>query len=165
MNHLACRAFMSLILTASGAEQRQIREGQDGISMHSRRNKDIEGDTLILCQEFIKNLYEQSGRGQMAGSFLDAYDLVSAAITYICLMAPQMNASPAAAEGTATVWPPARSQQDLVPKLMEVVHKASTLITQISARFPAFEGIHRLLFTLASFNLDPKVSFPHNLFL
>ena len=59
---------------------------------------------------------------------------------YICLEAKQGQASSA---GIGSRIPDKA-------ELMEVVHKASVLVTQIASRFPALDGFHRFFLMLAS---------------
>lgn len=95
--------------------------------------RDVENDALASCRLFISASYEQTGYGKASGSFLDAYDVVSAAVVYACL---------SQRDGAS----PDRQRTELT----EVLHKASTLVTQISARSPALGDFHRLFLVLSS---------------
>lgn len=102
--------------------------------------RDVEDDALASCRRFISASYKRIGHGKTAGSFLDAYDVISAAVVYACL---SRRAGVSQSQGRA--------------ELMEVLHKASTLVTQISARFPALGDFHRLFFVLSNRLVEDEV--------
>lgn len=83
--------------------------------------------------------YDRGGQSQPIRSFLDAYDLIAATVGYICLEAKQEPASSAAPRADTTNK----------AELIEVVHKASVLVTQMASRFPALDGFHRFFLSLS----------------
>ncbi|KAI1035078.1 hypothetical protein LB503_011610 [Fusarium chuoi] len=55
-------------------------------------DSEVEADTISCCKALIEKLYSRSGSGTTV-SFLDAYDILAAAVAYVCLAqhAPQPN--------------------------------------------------------------------------
>ncbi|KAF5970216.1 hypothetical protein FBULB1_9808 [Fusarium bulbicola] len=55
-------------------------------------DSEVEADTISCCKALIEKLYNRSGSGTTV-SFLDAYDILAAAVAYVCLVqrAPQSN--------------------------------------------------------------------------
>ncbi|RSM05062.1 hypothetical protein CEP52_006467 [Fusarium oligoseptatum] len=125
LDQLACRA---LILMANPARPIE-RDSQ----LYLGTWADIEADTINSCKRLIEHLYDRSGRALERGSFLDAYDVLSAAVVYVCLAqrASGMN------------------QQGLT-QIFEVVSKASIVLTQYSSRFSALGTFQQFLLTLST---------------
>ena len=103
---------------------------------------------LGSCRRLIEQLYDRSGQGLVDGSFLDAYDLFSAAIAYICLLQ--------------------RTQQGLA-QTFEVVSKASVLLARYASRFTALDVFLRFLLDLSAKTVEgqgslDQVSVPPALF-
>lgn len=94
---------------------------------------DVEADVISSCKRLIEKLYDCSGRGLERGSFLDAYDVLSAAVVYVCL----------AQRASAT------NQQGLA-QIFEVVSKASIVLTQYASRFSALGTFQQFLLTLST---------------
>lgn len=124
VDQLACRA---LILAVSPTPAPHTNPG-----ILLGTPQDVDDDTLASCRRFIDASYERTGHGNPSGSFLDAYDIIAAAVVYACL----------SRRAVASLGRPAEP--------MEVIHKASTLVTQISARFPTLGDFHRLFMALSS---------------
>lgn len=125
VHQLACRA---LIQTVSPTPSPHTNPGILPGTTH-----DVEHDTMASCKSFISAAYERTGHRKATGSVLDAYDVVSIAVVYGCL---------SKRDGA--------SSDRRRAELTEVLHKASTLVTQISARFPALGDFHRLFLVLSS---------------
>ncbi|RMJ03314.1 hypothetical protein CDV36_015159 [Fusarium kuroshium] len=125
LDQLACRA---LILMANPA-----RPMESDPQLYLGTWADIEADTINSCKRLIEHLYDRSGRALERGSFLDAYDVISAAVVYVCLAqrASGMN------------------QQGLT-QIFEVVSKASIVLTQYSSRFSALGTFQQFLLTLST---------------
>lgn len=132
VDQLTCRA---LIQTVSPAPKPHTNPG-----ILPGTTRDVDDDALASCRRFISASYERIGQGKTAGSFLDAYDMLSAAVVYACLV---RRAGVSQSQGRA--------------ELIEVLHKASTLVTQISARFPALGNFHRLFLVLSNKLVEDEV--------
>lgn len=149
-DNLSSRAFLLMI---------QLAVSQEDIPAQSRgeqllaRLKTIGPDALQTFRRHITFSYDRSTNNQLIGCFLDAYDLLAASIAYLCLQGLY-------ARKSQTNSFPSTAEQDpvMLAELIEVVHKASTLVTQISSRFPTFEGVHGFLFDLYQIVLDTRVS-------
>ncbi|KAH7324538.1 fungal-specific transcription factor domain-containing protein [Stachybotrys elegans] len=139
VNQLECRGLLQIVgLFEEGQEEREKRQARADI-IPARIMDEIQKDTRAACRRFIMTSYDRAGQWQTTRSFLDSYDLVAATVGYICLEAKQGQASPAGP----------RAQTPNKAELMEVVHKASVLVTQIASRFPALDGFHRFFLTLS----------------
>ncbi|UPK91502.1 hypothetical protein LCI18_002437 [Fusarium solani-melongenae] len=125
LDQLACRA---LILMAN-----PVRPDESNSQLYLGTWADIEGDIISSCKRLIEKLYDRSGRALERGSFLDAYDVLSAAVVYVCLAqrASGMN------------------QQGLT-QIFEGVSKASIVLTQYASRFSALETFQQFLLTLST---------------
>ncbi|RSL87584.1 hypothetical protein CEP51_002167 [Fusarium floridanum] len=125
LDQLACQA---LVLMANPA-----RPIESDSQLYLGTWADIDADTINSCKRLIERLYDQSGRALERGSFLDAYDVLSAAVVYVCLAqrASGMN------------------QQGLT-QIFEVVSKASIVLTQYSSRFSALGTFQQFLLTLST---------------
>ncbi|KAF4494839.1 hypothetical protein FAGAP_9021 [Fusarium agapanthi] len=121
---LACRA---LIPMAQPREQNPTNSEVDAES-----DSELEADTISCCKALIEKLYSRSGSGTTV-SFLDAYDILAAAVAYVCLVqrTPQPN-------------------QTGLTHMFEVVSKASILITQCSYKFSALSIFQQFLLTLST---------------
>ncbi|KAF5650771.1 STB5-SIN3 binding protein [Fusarium tjaetaba] len=124
LDQLACRALILMVqpkdpsLTSSEAD--------------AESDSEVEADTISCCKALIERLYNRSGSGTTV-SFLDAYDILAAAVAYICLVqrAPQPN-------------------QTGLTQTFEVVSKASILLTQCSSKFSALSIFQQFLLTLST---------------
>ncbi|SPO04149.1 uncharacterized protein DNG_06832 [Cephalotrichum gorgonifer] len=112
VDQLACRALIQMV---SPAPQAHSNPG-----MLPGTTQDVEEDTLVSCHRFISSLYDRTGHAKNAGSFLDAYDVISAGVVFACL----------------THRAAASSSDRRVAELTEVVHKASTLSNLGKSYFP-----------------------------
>ncbi|ENH62358.1 Protein STB5 [Fusarium oxysporum f. sp. cubense race 1] len=124
LDQLACRA---LILMVQPRDQNLTNSEVDAES-----DGEVEADTISCCKALIEKLYNMSGSGTTV-SFLDAYDILAAAVAYVCLVqrAPQPN------------------QQGLT-QTFEVVSKASILLTQCSSKFSALSIFQQFLLSLST---------------
>ncbi|KAK2686504.1 hypothetical protein QWA68_014387 [Fusarium oxysporum] len=124
LDQLACRA---LILMVQPRDQNLTNSEVDAES-----DGEVEADTISCCKALIEKLYNRSGSGTTV-SFLDAYDILAAAVAYVCLVqhAPQPN------------------QQGLT-QTFEVVSKASILLTQCSSKFSALSIFQQFLLSLST---------------
>ncbi|TXC06147.1 hypothetical protein FocTR4_00009535 [Fusarium oxysporum f. sp. cubense] len=124
LDQLACRA---LILMVQPRDQNLTNSEVDAESAG-----EVEADTISCCKALIEKLYNRSGSGATV-SFLDAYDILAAAVAYVCLVqrAPQPN------------------QQGLT-QTFEVVSKASILLTQCSSKFSALSIFQQFLLSLST---------------
>ncbi|KAG5801587.1 hypothetical protein H9Q71_013830 [Fusarium xylarioides] len=124
LDQLACRA---LILMVQPRDQNPTSSEVDAES-----DKEVEADTISCCKALIEKLYNRSGSGATV-SFLDAYDILAAAVAYICLVqrTPQPN-------------------QTGLTQTFEVVSKASILLTQCSSKFSALSIFQQFLLSLST---------------
>ncbi|KAF5699757.1 STB5-like transcription factor [Fusarium mundagurra] len=124
LDQLACRA---LILMVQPKDQNLTNSEVDAES-----DSEVEADTISCCKALIEKLYNRSGSGTTV-SFLDAYDILAAAVAYICLVqrAPQPN-------------------QTGLTQTFEVVSKASILLTQCSSKFSALSIFQQFLLSLST---------------
>ncbi|KAJ4226257.1 hypothetical protein NW759_004840 [Fusarium solani] len=125
LDQLACRA---LILMAN-----PVRPDESHSQLYLGTWADVEADIISSCKRLIEKLYDRSGRALERGSFLDAYDALSAAVVYVCL----------AQRASAT------NQQGLA-QIFEVVSKASIVLTQYSSRFSALGTFQQFLLALST---------------
>ncbi|KAF5576894.1 STB5-like transcription factor [Fusarium pseudocircinatum] len=124
LDQLACRA---LILMVKPKDQNLTSSEVDAES-----DSEVEADTISCCKALIEKLYSRSGSGTTV-SFLDAYDILAAAVAYICLVqrTPQPN-------------------QTGLTQTFEVMSKASILLTQCSSKFSALGVFQQFLLTLST---------------
>lgn len=94
---------------------------------------DVTSDAVEACQRLINRLYERYGAGDAAGSFMDAYDALSAAVVLTCL----------------TKRLGRRGPQHLT-QLLAAINKTSSVVAQVAGRFPAFRAFGELLFRLSA---------------
>ncbi|KAJ4115328.1 hypothetical protein NW768_011180 [Fusarium equiseti] len=85
----------------------------------------IKTDTITSCKRLIETQYTKS----RTVSFLDAYNILAAAVAYICLSQPNQ-------QGFAQTF--------------EVVSKASVLLTQCSTRFSGLSVFQQFLLSLST---------------
>ncbi|KAM6534165.1 hypothetical protein FALCPG4_007101 [Fusarium falciforme] len=125
LDQLACRALIMMV--------NPVRPDESNSQLYLGTWADIEADIISSCKRLIEKLYDRSGRALERGSFLDAYDVLSAAVVYVCLAqrASGMN------------------QQGLT-QIFEVVSKASIVLTQYSSRFSALGTFQQFLLTLST---------------
>ncbi|KAI1017586.1 hypothetical protein LB504_003772 [Fusarium proliferatum] len=124
LDQLTCRA---LILMVQPRDQNLTNSEADAES-----DGEVEADTISSCKALIEKLYNRSGSGTTV-SFLDAYDILAAAVAYVCLVqhAPQPN-------------------QTGLSQTFEVVSKASILLTQCSSKFSALSIFQQFLLSLST---------------
>lgn len=94
--------------------------------------EDVETDTVDSCQRLIDSLYDRYNQGTSSGGFIDAYDALSAAVVLTCL-AKRLG----------------RQEPRHLAQVLESINKASSVVAQISGRFPALRDYRELLFTLS----------------
>ncbi|KAF4954945.1 hypothetical protein FSARC_11974, partial [Fusarium sarcochroum] len=133
LDQLACRALILMINPIAGNIANSGLDTEDYV--------DIEADTISCCKSLIEKLYSRSGSGIPGVSFLDAYDILAAAVAYVCLVqrAPQSN------------------QQGLT-QTFEVVSKASILLTQCSSIFSALNVFQQFLLALSTKVMEGQAS-------
>ncbi|KAL2203789.1 hypothetical protein CC79DRAFT_1074840 [Sarocladium strictum] len=136
-NQLECRGLLQIVNLLEES-QRAISQARANFAP-SKMIQEIYRDARAACRRFIMTSYDQGGQSQTIRSFLDSYDLIAATVGFICLEAKQGQASSAA----PGVHSPDKAE------LMEVVHKASVLVTQMASRFPALDGFHRFFLGLS----------------
>jgi hypothetical protein len=102
---------------------------------------EIETDTVSSCKKLIERLYNSSGNSIATVSFLDAYDILAAAVVYICLV--QRISQP---------------DQQGFARTFEVVSKASVLLTQCSTRFAAISVFQQFLLSLSTKIMEGQAS-------
>ena len=90
-----------------------------------------EKDTLMSCQRFINRCYDRSTHNNFNGSFIDAYDIFSASVTFIYL----------SRHGAGLYQNETLSQGQET----EIIHKSSTLVTIIAERFTIIKVFQRAL--------------------
>ncbi|KAH7169924.1 hypothetical protein EDB81DRAFT_850873 [Dactylonectria macrodidyma] len=123
LDQLACRALILMINPGTPIEHNPRAFAESPF--------DVEADTMNSCKRFIEQLYGRSGRGILLGSLIDAYDVLSASVVYICLF-----------------WRARGTHQQGLAQIFEVVSKASTLLTQFSSRFSALGAFPPFLLSL-----------------
>ncbi|KAH7162000.1 hypothetical protein B0J13DRAFT_535033 [Dactylonectria estremocensis] len=123
LDQLACRALILMINPGTPVDPNP-RAFADNYF-------DVEADTMKSCKRFIEQLYNRSGRGMIVGSLIDAYDVLSASVVYICLF-----------------WRSGDTHQQGLAQIFEMVSKASTLLTQFSSRFSALAAFPPFLLSL-----------------
>ncbi|KAJ4250929.1 hypothetical protein NW762_011579 [Fusarium torreyae] len=135
LDQLACRALILMINPIAGNMANSGIDAEDYV--------DIEADTISCCKRLIEKLYSKSGNGITGVSFLEAYDILAAAVAYVYLVqrAPQSN------------------QQGLT-QTFEVVSKASILLTQCSSRFSALSVFQQFLLALSTKIMEGQTGLP-----
>ena len=93
---------------------------------------EVEMDTVDSCKRFINSLYDRTGTGHSAVSFIDAYDVTSAVVILTCL---SRRLGKQDAQASAGVF--------------ESINKASAVVTQIAGRFPALRAFQELLLKIS----------------
>ncbi|KAH8177003.1 fungal specific transcription factor domain-containing protein [Sarocladium implicatum] len=94
--------------------------------------EEVELDTVQLCSSLISTLYERSTADQPTGTFVDAYDVLSAAIILTCLYRRL-----------------GRQEPQHFATLMTSINKAMTVVTQIAGRFTALKAFQDTLLKLS----------------
>ncbi|CVL07923.1 related to STB5-SIN3 binding protein [Fusarium mangiferae] len=124
LDQLACRALILMV--------RPNNQSLTNSEVHAESDGEVEADTISCCKALIEKLYSRSGSGTTV-SFLDAYDILAAAVAYVCLVqhAPQPN-------------------QTGLTQTFEVVSKASILLTQCSSKFSALSIFQQFLLSLST---------------
>ncbi|KAI1843177.1 hypothetical protein JX266_010704 [Neoarthrinium moseri] len=119
LNQLACR---TLVLLFKAAPSRQDLEGISGNA------DDVEEDVRQTCKCFLDRCYERFQELHCSGSFVDAYDMFGAAMTYISL---------------------SRRSASSTSSTLDVIHKCSTLMTVAGERFPVFRSFQSCLLSIS----------------
>jgi hypothetical protein len=136
---LECRGLLQVVhLLRQQHPEAQHNDHSQAETMPAGMVDEVWNDAKDACLRFITIAFDRSRERQETRSFLDAYDIVAATVGYICIESRQ---------GQAPFKMPGVTGPDKAT-LMEVVHKASVLITQIASRFPALDGFHRVFLTL-----------------
>lgn len=125
LEELACRAMILIISRFSSAQTHSPLTLEDSV--------EIEADTISCCKKLIERLYNQSRDSVTAVSFLDAYNILAAAVAYVCLVQRV----------------PQHTQQGFA-QTFEIVSKASVLLTQCSMRFTALNMFQQFLLSLST---------------
>lgn len=124
VDQLACR---SLMLISSPMQQAHTSPG-----ILRGTAEEVEADTIDSCKRLISNLYDRSGTGHSAVSFVDAYDILSAVVILTCLSRRLGKQGPQDSAG-----------------VFESINKASAVVTQIAGRFPALRAFQELLLKIS----------------
>ena len=114
--------------STSSAEPRR----NPGVDSTCGSAEEVELDTMQLCNSLIDNLYERTSTEQPTGSFVDAYDILSAAIILTCLHRRL-----------------GRQEPQHFASLMTSINKAMTIVTQIAGRFVALKAFQDTLLKLS----------------
>ncbi|KAF4345845.1 hypothetical protein FBEOM_221 [Fusarium beomiforme] len=124
LDQLACRALILMVQTPDDSLANSKPKAEDYV--------EVESDAISCCKALIEKLYNRSGTG-ITVSFLDAYDILAAAVAYVCLVqrAPRPN-------------------QPGLTQTFEVVSKASILLTQCSSKFSALSIFQQFLLSLST---------------
>lgn len=125
LDQLACRTIMQIVRPAPQ------QHSASGFSLGSL--DELETDTIQLCTRFINAAYEKRSSGHPCGSFVDAYDLLSAAVILTCLQRS-----------------PNRRETQHIGSLLNSINKATTLVTQIAGRFPALRAFQDTLLKVSA---------------
>ncbi|KAG8670897.1 hypothetical protein FPOAC2_04204 [Fusarium poae] len=125
LDQLACRAMILIVNPPSCTLSNSLLAIGD--------SPDIKTDAISSCKSLIERLYTKSTNSTVAVSFLDAYNILAAAVFYICLVqrAPHLN-------------------QQGFAQTFEVVSKASVLLTQCSTKFIAIGVFQQFLLSLST---------------
>ncbi|KAF5252723.1 hypothetical protein FANTH_2350 [Fusarium anthophilum] len=126
LDQLACRALILILMVEPKPWNLTSSE------VDAETDSEVEADTISCCKALIEKLYNRPGSGTTV-SFLDAYDILAAAVAYVCLV--QRTAQP--------------NQQGLT-QTFEVVSKASILLTQCSSKFSALSTFQQFLLSLST---------------
>ncbi|KAF7716036.1 Fungal Zn(2)-Cys(6) binuclear cluster domain-containing protein [Penicillium ucsense] len=127
---LSCRAMME-ILKVKGSitvESNLVRSASG-----------IESDFVRCCLDYVEEEYQRSDRGDFAGGFVDAYDIFSAGVMFVCLTA-----------GKPTL--PARG--------IDMINKCTALLTLLGEKFPGLRVFRRVLWALSGLILGQSLSDP-----
>lgn len=124
IQQLTCRTLVHIIRPRS-ADRPQLT----AISWNG-----IEAETMASCKRFVESHYEFSTHGQLGGSFIDAYDIMVAGVTFVGLIRT-------AAAGTS---------EHTVNDAVSIIHKCSILITEMTQSFPALKTFQKTLQSLSS---------------
>ncbi|XEV04729.1 hypothetical protein FSHL1_010016 [Fusarium sambucinum] len=125
LDQLACRVIVLIVNPPSSTVTNSLLAIGD--------SPDIKTDAINSCKSLIERLYSKSANNTVAVSFLDAYNILAAAVFYVCLVqeAPHPN-------------------QQGFAQTFEVVNKASVLLTQCSTRFVAIGVFQQFLLSLST---------------
>ncbi|RGP79810.1 hypothetical protein FLONG3_2124 [Fusarium longipes] len=133
LEQLACRAMILIVNPPTNTRTNPLLALGD--------SPEIETDTISSCKRLIERLYSKSTNNTAAVSFLDAYNILSAAVAYVCLVQriPQSN-------------------QQGFAETFQVVSKASVLLTQCSTRFVAISVFQQFLLSLSTKIMEGQAS-------
>ncbi|KAK2758584.1 hypothetical protein CKAH01_05632 [Colletotrichum kahawae] len=146
-HQLSCRALVHL--TSSTPPTRE------SMSSFLGSIQDLDTDTINTSRQFVNRCYDLFTRGTFICSFIDAYDLFQAAVTFACLTW-RLN------------WE--RSAGRRLAEVTEIINKSSTLVTIAATRFPALAAFQRVLLGLSTrmmtsdyaiASINTWESFPH----
>lgn len=129
---LSCRAMMEILKVKGSVtvEPNLVRSSSS-----------IENDFIKCCMDYIEEEYQRSDRGEFAGSFVDAYDIFSAGVMFVCLAAGKLTS-------------PLRSA--------DIVNKCTSLLTLLGERFSGLRVFRRVLWALSGSVLGESVNDPIN---
>lgn len=120
LEQLACRTLVQLV----------------GPSVFSTRPNEIlggachiEADVSRACQHLIDQFYDRFQELHQVASFIDAYDLFAATVTFVLL---------------------ARRSSSVLTSILETIHKCSILMTVAGERFPVFRSFQSCLLSIST---------------
>ena len=125
VQQLSCRILMQIVCPVPQAES--------GSALLPGSRLDVEADAIDSVKRLIDRMYARSRERRLTSSFLDAYDVISAAIVYVCLSRRL-----------------GREGADAFTQVFDTVNKASAIVTDISGRFHALRDFQELLLELSS---------------
>lgn len=125
VDQMACRLIMQIV---NPLEQPQSTAG----SLRGTA-EEVECDTIQICTSFINSHYERNSLDQPSGSFVDAYDILSAAVILTCLHCRLK-----------------RQEPQHFANLMNSINKATAIVTQVAGRFTALKAFQDTLLKLSA---------------
>lgn len=131
VDQMACRLIMQ---TVSPLPQQQSTSG-----FLRGTAEEVELDTIQFCTNVINTLYERNTMDQPSGSFVDAYDILSAAVILTCLHRRL-----------------GRQDPQHFASLMNSISKATALVTQIAGRFTALRAFQDILLKLSAHVMEAQ---------
>ena len=126
LDQLACQMLVQMI--QSSVSQQDIEE------VASKILRNVTKDTTETCRHFIDRSYDRLQNHLYVGSFVDAYDIFSAALVIIYLIHSSTSGS----------------YQQHLASIMDVVNKCSTILAAIAERFKVFRSFQRVLSSISN---------------
>ncbi|KAL8354727.1 hypothetical protein RB601_000474 [Gaeumannomyces tritici] len=138
LDQLSCRALMCLIRPGT-IQNTHAHVGAPGAAdpeLLLGNMADVERDAIASCTRLIDRLYTRSrSDAHLSGSFLDAYDALSAAVMLVCLKRRRPSQEPPVSTALAQV--------------LNSINKACAVITDISGRFHGLRTFQELAMKLS----------------